>query len=112
MRVPVRESGSVVCVCPFPEGTLTCTVTLLRRKMTEIVTVSGDDTPLQIFLQSMESRTSVIPWRSALTRSIAMIFCSGVNHLAVSGLSVRVMKEMSARTHVMMPSMLRRDDGN
>lgn len=81
------------------------TVMLLRQKMKAVVRTAGLKMPRNVFFLSSLSRTSLCPTRSDLTRAMARSFSACVSHRAVSGLSVRVKKEMIERRHVMMPSM-------
>lgn len=68
--------------------------------MKAVERVTGEKTPRRIFLVLMFSSTR----RSFLIRLTASCFSSGVSQRAVSGRSVRVKKDMTARAQVMMPS--------
>ena len=67
--------------------------------------VTGLQMPRRIFGMSSLSKTSVMPTRSDLMQAMQRSFFSSENHLAVSGRSVKVKKEIRAGPQVVIPSI-------
>ena len=100
-----ESRGYIVLTMVGAKKARPCTVILSSRKMKEVAIVTGLKRPFAILAVSTLSSTSFWPTRSDLTRAMARSFSAWVSQRAVSGRSVSVTKEISARQQVTMPSI-------
>lgn len=96
--------GKMVATIVGRKNASPCTVMLFRRKIIAVVMAMGLVSPRLSFARVNLSTTSVVAILSDLTRSFASVFCSSVNHLALSGRSVRVPKATIPTTTVTIPT--------